>query len=264
MRDAIKYTLFFLLLRLLAELLTMGVGRLANADETVLSLIASGIVSVLICFYVVRQGEVRLRKESFSVKSWTIFIPCLLTLMFFAPLLAELDRILNLPDWRAEQIQEMSSTIPGLIIIGIVAPVAEEFLFRGAVLKSFLAWEKIEGKPCLAILLSAVLFSLVHRNPAQIPGAFLFGMLFGWLCFRTRSLLPGIVLHIIHNSFLCITALLQKYSHSDLPHTTSDILIFNGPDFLYICVFLVFLAASLIYLIRFFNKHYPLPEPESS
>lgn len=262
MRNAIKYTLVFLLIRLFTELPMMIVSHFTNVDRAMLSLIASGIASILIGIYVVRQGEVRIQKESFSVKSWTIFIPCLMILIFFSFPQVELDKVLNLPDWRSERIHEMSSTIPGLIIIGIVAPIAEEFLFRGAVLKSLLEWKKISGKPWLAILLSAILFALAHRNPAQIPAAFLFGLLFGWLFFRTRSLLPGIVLHIIHNSYICAAALSQKYLQINVPQTTSGTLHSPGPDYLSMCIFLVFLAASLIFLVRLINKYYPLPAPK--
>ena len=37
-------------------------------------------------------------------------------------------------------------------------------------------------------------------NPAQIPHALLIGMLLGWLCYRTGSIIPGIIVHWVNNS----------------------------------------------------------------
>jgi lipopolysaccharide export LptBFGC system permease protein LptF len=45
-------------------------------------------------------------------------------------------------------------------------------------------------------------------NPAQIPFATLLGMIFGWLYYRTGSMLPGIVGHILNNSLACINMVL--------------------------------------------------------
>ena len=46
---------------------------------------------------------------------------------------------------------------------------------------------------------------LMYNNPAQIPFAFLLGMMFGWLYYRTGSLLPGIIGHVLNNSVAAIT-----------------------------------------------------------
>ena len=44
------------------------------------------------------------------------------------------------------------------------------------------------------------LFALIHVNPAQMPHAFVVGLLLGWLYYRTDSVVPGIVYHWINNS----------------------------------------------------------------
>lgn len=50
------------------------------------------------------------------------------------------------------------------------------------------------------IFLSALLFAIIHFNPAQMPHAFLVGTLLGWMYYRTGSILPGVALHWANNS----------------------------------------------------------------
>jgi membrane protease YdiL (CAAX protease family) len=78
-----------------------------------------------------------------------------------------------------------------------LAPLGEELVFRGAILRRLL-------DSCLplwgAIALSALLFMLIHMNPAQMPHAFLIGLLLGWMYWRTGSILPGVAFHWANNS----------------------------------------------------------------
>ncbi|ERK39149.1 CAAX protease self-immunity [Segatella baroniae F0067] len=87
----------------------------------------------------------------------------------------------------------------GYIFIGILAPVAEEVVFRGAVLRSLLT--VMEGRwRWGAIAVSAVIFGAVHGNESQFLHAVLTGVLLGWMYERTRSIVPGLVCHWVNNS----------------------------------------------------------------
>lgn len=86
------------------------------------------------------------------------------------------------------------------VLICVLAPVLEEMLFRGIILRSFLA----QYPTWAAILASAGLFGFVHLNIYQYVGAVFMGLLLGWLYERTRSLLPCIALHAAYNT-ACIT-----------------------------------------------------------
>ena len=116
--------------------------------------------------------------------------------------------------------QEMLPTLPNLVetefdmilrsrwgyfAIGLLAPVCEELVFRGAILRSLLRWScpadnRNPGGHWLAIAISAVLFALAHFNPAQMPHALLVGMLLGWMYYRTDSVVPSVVYHWVNNS----------------------------------------------------------------
>ena len=82
--------------------------------------------------------------------------------------------------------------------VGLLVPIAEEVVFRGAVLRTLLErWRVNHWWP---IAVSALLFALVHGNPAQMPHAFLAGLLLGWMFYRTGSSVPGVVFHWVNNS----------------------------------------------------------------
>ena len=59
-------------------------------------------------------------------------------------------------------------------------------------------------KPLNAILIASAIFGIVHMNPIQIPFAFAIGLIFGWLYYRTGSVVPGIIGHFINNSIACL------------------------------------------------------------
>ena len=87
----------------------------------------------------------------------------------------------------------------GYIAVGVVGPIAEEVVFRGAILQKLL--EIWDGKKhWIAIAVSALIFAAVHGNLAQGINAFIIGLLLGWMYWRTRSLIPGLIVHFITNT----------------------------------------------------------------
>lgn len=96
----------------------------------------------------------------------------------------------------------------GYLAIGILGPLAEEMVFRGAILRRLLA---IFGgnKHWIAIFISALVFGAVHGNIAQFVHALLLGLLLGWLYYRTDSIVPGVVLHWVNNTFVYVLARLM-------------------------------------------------------
>lgn len=78
----------------------------------------------------------------------------------------------------------------------LFGPILEELLFRGGVLHAFLD----NMKPKRAVLLSSLLFGLIHIVPGQVILGFTLGLLFGAIYSRTRNLGHTIVLHILTNT----------------------------------------------------------------
>ena len=96
-----------------------------------------------------------------------------------------------------EHRQRFFSGIAGALNACIFGPIIEEICFRGLVLGGLL---KTRCRPWLAIIISAVAFGLLHGFWASFVSATLFGILVGWLYWRTGSIIPGIIIHVTNNS----------------------------------------------------------------
>lgn len=89
----------------------------------------------------------------------------------------------------------------GPFLAVVIAPVTEEIVFRGLILRGLLG----RWRPVAAVLFSSALFALVHFNPAQAPVALLLGLLTGWLYVLTRSLGLCILAHALNNAASYLT-----------------------------------------------------------
>ena len=107
---------------------------------------------------------------------------------------------MNLPDYMEQDFVDLTHNPIGILVLCIIAPIAEEYLFRGLMMRKMLKWNI---SPWYAIIGSSIMFGLIHLNPAQIPGAIILGIFMAWMCYRTRSLIPGIIIHITNNT-LCL------------------------------------------------------------
>ena len=83
-----------------------------------------------------------------------------------------------------------------LAVLGLLAPLAEELVFRG-MLYGWLAgrWSNL-----VAFILSSLAFAAAHAEPLHILLVLPLGFWFGWLRWRTGSLVPTIVAHVINNT----------------------------------------------------------------
>lgn len=92
----------------------------------------------------------------------------------------------------------------GFLAVAVLVPIAEEMLFRGAMLRRLLEVTGYRGR-WAAIVVVAAIFGAVHGNIPQGINAFALGLLLGWLYVRTRSIVPGVAFHIATNSFSFFT-----------------------------------------------------------
>ena len=117
----------------------------------------------------------------------------------------------ELPNLAEQQFDMILKDRWGYVVVGLLAPLVEELVFRGAVLKVLLQWKQ---NPWVGIGISALLFALIHMNPAQMIHAFLIGLLLGWLYWRTDSIIPGVVYHWVNNTVAYV--LYNLYPNPDL------------------------------------------------
>ncbi|HLX38987.1 MAG TPA: type II CAAX endopeptidase family protein [Ktedonobacteraceae bacterium] len=89
------------------------------------------------------------------------------------------------------------ATYATLVVASTVAPLCEEVFFRGLI---FTGFQQAMPLP-LAILFSAILFGMAHLDPASFPILFVIGLALAFLRWRTNSLWPCILLHLVNNTF---------------------------------------------------------------
>lgn len=152
-------------------------------------------------------------------------------LLLVPPVLALIPLILALDDGLMRLLQTwlpMSSTeeraferlmAPGVataLTVCVLAPLVEEFLFRGLMLRAFLL-RYPRGR---AIAYSALYFGAAHLNVYQFCFAFGLGLLLGWLYERSQSLIPCLALHVGLNTVVYVlgqSASLEEAPTADVP-----------------------------------------------
>ncbi|MCS7204926.1 MAG: CPBP family intramembrane metalloprotease [Leptospiraceae bacterium] len=92
-----------------------------------------------------------------------------------------------------------------LFTIGFVAPISEEYFFRGIILSNLVKYHS----PSFSNILQALLFGFAHLNPFQVLYAFPIGILFGYLYLKTKNLWIPMVLHIFVNSISLIFSFVE-------------------------------------------------------
>jgi len=129
----------------------------------------------------------------------------------------------------------------------ILAPLCEEFICRGMMLRGMLH----TMSPGKAIIWSAVLFAVMHMNPWQSIPAFLIGLFLGWVYWRTHSLWTTIFLHCLNNSLS--TAISRIWPDLPIDAGLKDIL----PPTTYWIVYVAAAAALVIILYILHEKTLP-------
>jgi membrane protease YdiL (CAAX protease family) len=82
-----------------------------------------------------------------------------------------------------------------VLLIAVQPAIIEELAFRGVILS---ALEPVLGGP-EALLVSALMFAILHLSVPSIPHLFVLGIVLAWLRQRTGSLYAGMVAHFSHN-----------------------------------------------------------------
>lgn len=189
--------IFFVNMILVAVLVSAVAGAIGMDSEAMvlsLSSLLSGGLTVLCLSFLGRVDWVSVLSLSAlsGARSWFLLFCSFLLLMglnvFF--------EMLDLPDNSAVGILQLVSQPLGIFSLALFGPFVEELVFREAMLGGML---RKGFSPRYAVCCSAFAFGVIHANPAQIPFAFLTGLLLGELYRRYHSLVLPFVLHVLNN-----------------------------------------------------------------
>ena len=232
-----------LLIGLTVQALTPMTGVSVNEAEVVITMLANALIfSALLQYKNLSYADLF---HSAKVKvSTTIFLLALPILCIVPALELGLGMLSEVVEaWVPVSVEQqksfdsmMGNGLQSLVMVCLVAPVLEEMLFRGIILRSFLQ----QYSRWFAIFGSALLFGLAHMNIYQFVVASILGVMCAWLYEKTRSLLPGIILHAASN-----TAAIYLYQV-----TVSRSMLTNWQASIGLYLSFVILASIGIYLLR--------------
>ncbi|MBS12182.1 MAG: hypothetical protein CME19_11345 [Gemmatimonadetes bacterium] len=224
--------------------------------------ITLGLMNLLAIGWVVRQaigrtgGGLRRALPLHRIDA-SLYLPMLASLLGSAVIISELDNIAVTlyppPEEWAAPLMDIATGKHGwlstILLVNVVAPITEECLFRGVILRGFL----ITYSTRKAVLLSAFLFAAFHMNPWQGIGAFFLGILFGWWYVRTRSLVPCLAGHAAFNALpVIIIGLLGVEAHD----------VTQAPEFQPLwmnALGVAMLGGGVLVLQRIFQASQPIP-----
>lgn len=100
----------------------------------------------------------------------------------------------------------------------LLGPVLEELIFRGVLLEGLRKYGNLFG-----IVMSSVLFGLMHQNIAQCIPAMCIGFVFAVMTVKSGSLIPAMFAHILNNSLSAILMILMNSTDITSLLETNDI-----------------------------------------
>ena len=211
MKKPILYMLAFLAVQFVAQFLVVAIYSLVNGQVSddlppmwdIATMVLFSVVSIAL-FLKMSWAEASrsyLQSRPWDVLLWSVVasLGAIVPSLLLQGLIPEWTGwAKDIVDQTNQQLEGLMSIPGGYMVIALLPPVVEELVFRGAVLRSLLEWKP--EKKWAMIALSALFFSLVHLNPAQMPHAFLIGLLLGWMYTRTGSIVPGVAYHWANNT----------------------------------------------------------------
>ena len=211
MKKPILYMLAFLAVQFVAQFLVVAIYSLVNGQVSddlppmwdIATMVLFSVVSIVLFL---KMGWAEASRSYLQSRPWDVLLwSVVASLGAIVPSLLLQGLIPEWTGWAKDIVDQTNQQLEGLMsipggymVIALLPPVVEELVFRGAVLRSLLEWKP--EKKWAMIALSALFFSLVHLNPAQMPHAFLIGLLLGWMYTRTGSIVPGVAYHWANNT----------------------------------------------------------------
>ena len=216
MKNALIYTVIFGAIQVVVSFMVQGVWMLVMGKDQVMN--ATGMIITMALFSIITMAVFLMAKWSVVSRHWVrtrpwfvLFWCVVAALGALVPSLWLQEHMPELPNLVEGEFDMIMKDRMGYFVVGLLAPLAEEMVFRGAILRSLLRWK---SNPWVGIVISAILFAVIHMNPAQMPHAFLIGLLLGWMYWRTDSIVPGVVYHWVNNTVAYI--LYNIYPNPDL------------------------------------------------
>ena len=184
-----------------------------------------------------------------NISSPVVFLLVFVATLALMVALEPVNSIVPMPD-SVKQIYAnmLSNMVWTSLSVAVAAPLAEEFLLRGTILRGML----YHSTPLKAILWSAFYFALIHMNLYQALGAFLMGLFIGWIYYKTGTLWLAVLIHFVNNGSSVLFTVLNP--EMDVETTLMDIITDSWGIEAYIAIFTLSVAV-FVAIVYYFHKN---------
>lgn len=165
-------------------------------------LLVSALLSLALCLLVYRLRKIKvwsfMKWKSTSPRLMFLAVPTGLSVEFTAMLIFSVTAYIfkqSAENYEAI-VGGLTKTPLAFLVIGIVAPVVEDVIFRGLILNELRRDYSVKT----AVIIQGVLFGVMHLNIAQGFYAAFAGIILGLITVEARSVLPAIIGHVVMNS----------------------------------------------------------------
>ncbi len=142
-----------------------------------------------------------------------------------------------------------------LLMVGVLAAIGEELIFRGLLVKIFHEWT---GNIHLAVIIPAIVFSAFHLQFYGFFGRLLLGVILGYLFVWSGSLWVPVAVHFFNNAMAVVVSFLDKRGviNTDLENfgTSSDHLVIGGSFILMLFIMVLICLHEKKYFDRALKK----------
>lgn len=189
-----------------------------NGIDSYIFTVGEILVKILIVFLIIKFIR---KKEEFSLKvkykpNIKEYLYALLFLgshlLIFSNTIGLLMEKIEVSQWLVEAFDEiLIDPIIAFVSLCVIAPVFEEIIYRGIIL------EQLSKRYSMgtSIIVSGLIFGLIHLNPHQSVNTFFIGIILGFIYLKTNSLLLCIFWHFANNFLVFISLIYVSETVSD-------------------------------------------------
>lgn len=175
--------------------------RMFDARLAGIASLVSNLLMAVTCLFLFRRGIYTQSRHLGSSTPWRRSVIAILGCIIGTISLNLLSEIIALPNVMEEQMLAMCQEPWGIAAIALGAPLGEEIVFRWGIMGHML---RRNSSVSVSIMVSAVLFGLLHVNPAQVFFAMAMGVMLGILYWKSGNIAWPILMHVLNNFVACL------------------------------------------------------------
>lgn len=226
-----------------SEVDILGIENYIGSSMSIIFILTNIITAVtILIIYRVRKKNIKEELQFIKSNNLNMIIAIILGLsiwLFDSGVLSIIQEAGLLAEHFATMEETLSPITQGnmfivIISVGIIGPFVEELIFRGLIYKTLIKKFSV----LWTIIIQAILFGLFHFNLIQSAYATLMGILLGYAVYKTKSIWPAVLMHIVNN-----------LASSIIPELVPEAIITRGVHIAFIILGTIGVFAS-IYLIK--------------